>query len=57
MWDIVRGIIHSKLGKIKPETREALEAEATNDSVQAFVLYRTALNTQWAEEPDPTEVS
>ncbi|KAK8389534.1 hypothetical protein O3P69_008916 [Scylla paramamosain] len=56
MWDVVRGIIHSKLGRIKPETREALEAEATNDSVQAFIIYRTALNTQWPEEPDPAEV-
>ena len=57
MWDVVRGIIHSKLGRIKTETREALEAEATNNPVQAFLFYHTALNTKWLEKPEPTEVS
>lgn len=58
MWDVVRGIVQGKLGSIKKETRAALEAEATNNHVQAFLHYRTALNTtDWEEEPEPAEVS
>ncbi|XP_071521265.1 DNA-dependent protein kinase catalytic subunit-like [Panulirus ornatus] len=57
MWDVVRGIVQGNLGNIKKETRAALEAEATNNQVQAFLHYRTALNTtNWEEEPEPAEV-
>ncbi|XP_042208389.1 DNA-dependent protein kinase catalytic subunit-like [Homarus americanus] len=57
MWDVVRGIVQSKLGSIKKETRAALQAEATNNHVEAFVHYRTALaTTDWEEEPEPAEV-
>ncbi|XP_069947778.1 DNA-dependent protein kinase catalytic subunit isoform X2 [Cherax quadricarinatus] len=56
MWDVVRGIIQGKLGSIKGATRAALEAESKNNPVQAFLHYRTALNTHWEEDPEPAEV-
>ncbi|ROT76685.1 putative DNA-dependent protein kinase catalytic subunit-like [Penaeus vannamei] len=52
MWDVVRGVVQGKLGAIKEETQKALEAEATNNHVKAFLLYRQSLDTtDWEEEP------
>lgn len=57
MWDVVRGVVQGKLGAIKEETQNALEAEATNNYVKAFLLYRQALDvSDWEEEPLPAEV-
>lgn len=56
MWDVVRGVVHGGLSRIKPETKEALEAEASNDYVEAFTLYRRALSKHWDEEPEQAEV-
>ncbi|XP_063611241.1 DNA-dependent protein kinase catalytic subunit-like [Penaeus indicus] len=56
MWDVVRGVVQGKLGAIKEETQKALEAEATNSHVKAFLLYRQSLDTtDWEEEPLPAE--
>ncbi|XP_050692200.1 DNA-dependent protein kinase catalytic subunit-like isoform X2 [Eriocheir sinensis] len=56
MWDVVRGVVHGGLSRIKPETKEALEAEASNDYVEAFTLYRRALSKHWDEEPEQAEI-
>lgn len=57
MWDVVRGVVQGKLGAIKEETQKALEAEATNNHVKAFLLYRQSLDTtDWEEEPLAAEV-